>query len=70
MRLIKYECTISQECIFTNEIYDFLNDINSICYDLCKSLIIDATLLKYKPTVLVATIVFLGFQLRFEMLLK
>lgn len=69
IRLVKYECTSSGEC-FVAEVYDFLKDVNSMGYDLCKSLIIDATLLKYKPSVLAATLVFLGFQIRFEQLLK
>lgn len=69
MRLVKYACSSSGES-FLPEVHEFLKDVNSMGYDLCKSLLIDANLLKYKPSVLAASIVFLCFQLQFEHLLK
>ena len=41
--------------------------MQTIAYDICKSLTLDASLMKYKPNVLAACTVFLGFQLQFEM---
>ena len=48
----------------------FLYDIQAIGYDLAKSMLIDAAILKYKPSRLAAAQMFLGFQLQFEVLLK
>jgi hypothetical protein len=48
----------------------FLYDIQAIGYDLAKSMLLDAALLKYKPSRLAAAQIFLGFQLQFEVLLK
>jgi hypothetical protein len=47
-------------------VIQFIQDVQTIAYDLCKSLIVDASLLKYKPSILAATLLFLGFQLQFE----
>ena len=49
------------------EIEVFLQDLETIAYDLSKSLMIDANLLKYKPSILSITLVFAGFQLQFEL---
>ena len=46
----------------------FLSDVTTIVYDLCKSTSIDANLFKYKPSILAACLLFLGFQLQFELL--
>jgi hypothetical protein len=35
-----------------------------------KSILVDASTLKYKPSVLASVMVYLGFQLQFEVLLK
>ena len=43
------------------EIEVFLQDLETIAYDLSKSLMIDANLLKYKPSILSITLVFAGF---------
>ena len=45
-------------------------DVQSIAYDLCKSVTLDATMLKYKASVLAACMLFLGFQLQFELNMK
>jgi len=47
-----------------------LLDVQTIAYDICKSVIIDASMLKYKPSVLAAVFIFLGFELQFEILAK
>jgi len=41
-------------------------NVQTIAYDLCKSLTLDACMHKYKPSVLAACVMFLGFQLQFE----
>ena len=46
---------------------EFLLDVQTIAYDFCKSVTLDASLLKYKPSVLAACMLFLGFQLQFEL---
>lgn len=38
-------------------------DVQTIAYDLCKSVTLDASMLKYKPSVLAACMLYLGFQL-------
>jgi len=43
--------------------------VTTIVYDLCKSISIDANLFKYKPSILAACLIFLGFQLQFEQLI-
>ena len=44
----------------------FLHEVQTIAGDICKSVLLDATLFKYKPTILAASMIFLGFQLQFE----
>jgi len=51
-----------------SETVSFLLNIQTIAYDFCKSVAIDASMLKYKPSVLGAAFIFLGFQLEFEIL--
>ena len=41
----------------------FLLDVQTIAYDLCKSVTLDASLHKYKPSVLSSCMIFLGFYL-------
>ena len=45
-------------------------DVQTIAYDFCKSVIIDASMLKYRPSVLAAVTVYLGFQLNFDVALQ
>lgn len=45
-------------------------DVQTIAYDMCKSILIDASILKYKPSVLGAVNIYLGFLLQFDLLLK
>lgn len=54
----------------TQETVQFVTDLMTIGYDLCKSLAVDATLAKYKPSVLAACLLFISFQLQFEILVK
>lgn len=49
---------------------DFLIDTQTIAYDLCKCIIIDASMLKYKPSILAAVTVYLGFLLNFDLLVR
>lgn len=50
-----------------SEVSNFLAEVQTISYDLTKSLIIDASLMKYKPSILAITVFFLGIQLQFEL---
>lgn len=68
LRLIKQRLQQVINCSeFTS---DFLLDVQTIAYDLCKSTMIDASMLKYRPSVLAAVTVYLGFQLQFDMLIQ
>lgn len=51
----------------TEHTLEYVLDIQTIAYDLCKSVTLDASLLKYKPSVLAACMIFLGFQMQFEL---
>jgi hypothetical protein len=59
IRMIKRKAQTAINCLETTS--DFLIDVQTIAYDLCKSIIIDASMLKYRPSVLAAVTVFLGF---------
>lgn len=65
IRMIKQRVQASINCLESTS--DFLIDVQTIAYDLCKSIIIDASMLKYRPSVLAAVTVFLGFQLNFDL---
>ena len=65
IRMIKQRVQASVNCLEVTS--DFLLDVQTIAYDLCKSIIIDASMLKYRPSVLAAVTVFLGFQLNFDL---
>ena len=65
MRLLNFQ--LSEKMCYSDASHDFLLDVQSIAYDICKSVILDASLLKYKPSVLAACMIFLGFQLQFEL---
>lgn len=64
LRLIKHklQTTINS----TEQTSDFLIDVQTIAYDFCKSIIIDASMLKYRPSVLAAVTVYLGFLMNFD----
>lgn len=47
-------------CVSQKEV-TFLIDVHTIAYDLCKSAVLDVNLFNYKPSVLAACMVFLGF---------
>ena len=51
------------------EVVHYLAEVQTISYDLSKSLAIDASLFKYKPSILGASLLFLGFQLQFEIMI-
>ena len=59
LRFLKRRVQVSME--YRPEIDVFLQDLQTIAYDLSKSLMIDASLLKYKPSILSITLVNLGF---------
>ena len=59
LRFLKLRFQVSME--YKLEIDVFLQDLQTIAYDLSKSLMIDASLLKYKPSILSITLVNLGF---------
>lgn len=63
--MVKQRMQTAVNCLETTS--DFLIDVQTIAYDLCKSIIIDASMLKYRPSVLAAVTVFLGFQLDFDL---
>lgn len=61
LRMIKYSVQKQIDCL--PEVVAFIGDVTTIVYDLCKSISIDANLFKYKPSILAACLLFLGFQL-------
>lgn len=67
LRLIKSKLQSSINCLESTS--DFLLDVQTIAYDLCKSILIDASMLKYRPSVLGATTIYLGFQLQFDLMM-
>ena len=68
LRMVKYSVQKQIECL--PETSTFIGDVTTIVYDLSKSLQIDANLFKYKPSILAACLLFLGFQLQFEILMQ
>ena len=66
--LIKLQTQKQMDCL--PETQQFLSDMTTITYDLCKSVSIDANLFKYRPSILAAALTFVGFQLQFELLLS
>lgn len=59
LRLIKQR--LQEKCDCLTQTSDFLIDVQTIAYDFCKCLVIDASMLKYRPSVLAAVTVYLGF---------
>ncbi len=45
---------------------EFMEEVQTIAYDISKSNLIDAEILKYRPSFLAACQIYLGFQLYFE----
>lgn len=68
LRLIKLSVQKQMDCL--SETVQFFTDITTIVYDLSKSIAIDATLFKYKPSVLAACLLFISFQVQFESLVR
>lgn len=64
LRMVKFSVQKQIECL--SETASFLADMTTVVYDLCKSVSIDANLFKYKPSILAASLVFLGFQVQFD----
>ena len=58
-RLLKLQ--IQEKLSASEESLQFLLDVQTIAYDVCKSVTLDASILKYKPSVLAACMIFLGF---------
>lgn len=59
LRMIKFHAQKQLE--YRKETDQFLQDVTTIVYDLSKSVVIDANLFKYKPSILAACLLFLGF---------
>lgn len=68
LRMVKFSVQQQIECLA--ETVSFLNEMTTVVYDLCKSVSIDANLFKYKPSILAASLVFLGFQIQFDSLVR
>jgi hypothetical protein len=68
IRLIKLQAQKQVDCL--PETQQFISDMTTITYDLCKSVSIDANLFKYRPSILAAALTFIGFQLQFELMLS
>ena len=64
VRLIKMALENTIDCL--PKTAEFIFDVQTIAYDYYKSIIIDASMLKYRPSVLAAACINLGFQLQFE----
>jgi hypothetical protein len=60
-RMLKLRLQETMNC--TSHTTEFLIDVQTIAYDICKSVTLDASLLKYKPSVLATCMIFIGFQL-------
>ena len=59
LRLHKLQ--VQSQLNVTDDTVTFLFDVQTIAYDFCKSVTIDASMLKYKPSALAACLVFAGF---------
>ena len=59
MRLTRLQ--IQDHMQYSDQVGEFLLDVQTIAYDICKSVTLDASMLKYKPSVLAACMVFIGF---------
>ena len=68
VRMIKMEFQQVTDCLTSTS--QFFFDVNTIAYDFFKSLIIDASMLKYRPSVIAAACICLGFQLQFDLQMK
>ena len=60
-RLLKLQMQETLSC--SDHALEFALDVQSIAYDISKSVMLDASMLKYKPSVLASCMIFLGFQL-------
>ena len=61
VRLIKMEFQKAADCLTCTS--QFLFDMQTIAYDYFKSITIDASMLKYRPSVIAAACICLGFQI-------
>ena len=43
--------------------YDFLGEVEALGYDICKSVLIDAELLEFKPSIIVASVLYTSIDL-------
>ena len=66
IRLLKCRLQTQIDCLEST--VDFLLEVQTIAYDICKSCIIDCQMLRYKPSIVAMALIFLGFQLQFELL--
>jgi hypothetical protein len=68
LRMIKWKTVSSIDV--TEKTSNFLLDLQTISYDICKGIIVDATCLKYKPSILAAGQIYIAFMLKFEDLMR
>ena len=68
LRLLRKELQTSLDCLPGTS--SFLFEVQTTAYDLTKSFVIDASVLHYRPSVVGAAAIFLGFQLHFDWLLQ
>ena len=64
LRLLKLQVQTQMDA--TDMTIAYIFDVQTIAYDLCKSLVLDANMLKYRPSVLATCLIFAGFQFQFE----
>ena len=64
IRMIKK--SVLKEIELDGMLIDFMAQVEKIAKKFAKFALIDAGMVKYKPSIMGATFVFLGFQLQFE----
>lgn len=60
IKMTKYTFQYHHEQVLP-QVGQFFSDVTTLVYDLAKATLIDANLFKYKPSVLAAALLFLGF---------
>lgn len=64
IRMVKWSAF--KEIELSAMIIDFMSKVEKIAKKFAKFALVDAGMVKYKPSIMGATFVFLGFQLQFE----
>ena len=65
--MIRYQCALSN---LSQAALDFVTMIECAALELVRVCLIDASMNKYKPSVVAAAVVFAGFQTQFEVMLE